>query len=402
MVTTGPASEEKNSAGAPAYRVETMISKPATLLMLAFALTSSAWAQTEGREVMFSGAEWTLRGDVALETHLGREALRFRNGAASLKGVDFGDGTIEYDVATSGDRSFVGVAFRIQESRIDYENFYLRPHQTGRFDAMQYTPVRNGAAAWQLYPEYNVSHEIPRDSWFHVRLVVEGSRMEVFLGGGTEPAQVIEDLRLDRSHGEVSLLAYFPANQPEGFYPTAYSNVVIRAVERGEDTSPRTRPEADPEMIQAWSLSPSFEATELPVRKIPADVLSEPWTSAHVDEKGRLNLSEHRAFPEDAEVATVLARVALHSEHARSVPLDFGFSDRASIFLNGELLFSGNNTYRSRSLRYLGVMTIDNDTLILPLKRGENELLFAVSESFGGWGLTARLPDRAGLRITAP
>ena len=379
-----------------------MLAKLESLFILLLALAPAANAQTEPRPVTFSGAQWTLRGDVTLGTHLGREALRFRNGAATLRGVDFTDGTIEYEVTTTGDRSFVGVAFRIQESRIDYENFYLRPHQTGRFDAMQYTPVRNGLAAWQLYPEYNASHEIPRDSWLHVRLVVAGRRMEVYLGGGEQPAQVIEDLRLDGAGGGISLLAYFPAAvERQGFYPTAYSNVVVRPGEAVENPA-LERPEPGPEMVAAWSLSPSFEASELPLREIPSELPSAPWTLARADEKGRLNLAEHRAFPSGAEHGTVLARVTLRSEEARPVPLDFGFSDRASIFLNGELLFSGDNSYRSRSLRYLGVMTIDNDTLVLPLEKGDNELLFAVTESFGGWGLTARLPDRVGVRVSTP
>jgi hypothetical protein len=33
------------------------------------------------------------------------------------------------------------------------------------------------------------------------------------------------------------------------------------------------------------------------------------------------------------------------------------------------------------------------DELILPLKRGDNELWFAVSEDFGGWAVTAALPS---------
>jgi hypothetical protein len=32
------------------------------------------------------------------------------------------------------------------------------------------------------------------------------------------------------------------------------------------------------------------------------------------------------------------------------------------------------------------------DELILPLKRGDNELWFAVSEGFGGWAVVAQLP----------
>ena len=66
-------------------------------------------------------------------------------------------------------------------------------------------------------------------------------------------------------------------------------------------------------------------------------------------------------------------------------------------FINGKLLFSGDNSYRSRSLRYLGVMTLDHERLALPLVKGDNELIVAVSESFGGWGVTGRFDSLDGL-----
>ncbi len=91
----------------------------------------------------------------------------------------------------------------------------------------------------------------------------------------------------------------------------------------------------------------------------------------------------------------------IHSTSEQTKQLNFGASDKVSIFLNGRVLFTADNTYRSRSLRYLGIMTIDNDALFLPLKQGENELIFAVSEAFGGWGVTARLEDLAGIRLVA-
>jgi hypothetical protein len=81
--------------------------------------------------------------------------------------------------------------------------------------------------------------------------------------------------------------------------------------------------------------------------------------------------------------------------------MGFGFSDRGSVFLNGRLLFTADNTYLSRSGRYLGVMTVDNDTLYLPLAAGDNELVFAVTEAFGGWGFVARLGDTEGIRVAA-
>jgi hypothetical protein len=62
-------------------------------------------------------------------------------------------------------------------------------------------------------------------------------------------------------------------------------------------------------------------------------------------------------------------------------------------------VFSGDNTYRSRSQRYLGVVTVENDAVYLPLRRGENELVVAVAESFGGWGLIARFGDMRGIAV---
>jgi hypothetical protein len=95
----------------------------------------------------------------------------------------------------------------------------------------------------------------------------------------------------------------------------------------------------------------------------------------------------------------VLARVVIRSDSAQVKKLGFGFSDQGSIFLNGRILFSANNTYRSRSQRYLGVVTVDNDAIYLPLQEGENELVIAVSESFGGWGLIGRFADLDGISV---
>ena len=62
------------------------------------------------------------------------------------------------------------------------------------------------------------------------------------------------------------------------------------------------------------------------------------------------------------------------------------------MYLNGRLLFGANDNYRSRDYRFLGSIGWF-DTLWLPLAEGRNELVFAVSEDFGGWGLQARFPD---------
>ena len=53
------------------------------------------------------------------------------------------------------------------------------------------------------------------------------------------------------------------------------------------------------------------------------------------------------------------------------------------------MLYLGNNAYGSRSPEFAGIVGL-NDTLYLPLKKGDNELMLLVGESFGGWGFMAR------------
>jgi hypothetical protein len=40
--------------------------------------------------------------------------------------------------------------------------------------------------------------------------------------------------------------------------------------------------------------------------------------------------------------------------------------------------------------------------VFLPLEKGRNEVRFAVTEAFGGWGIQARLPELAGITIVEP
>lgn len=42
---------------------------------------------------------------------------------------------------------------------------------------------------------------------------------------------------------------------------------------------------------------------------------------------------------------------------------------------------------------------VENDAVFLPLAKGRNELVFAVAEYFGGWGLIARLDDASLVQV---
>ena len=92
---------------------------------------------------------------------------------------------------------------------------------------------------------------------------------------------------------------------------------------------------------------------------------------------------------------TVLARTTIHSRDPRTAELAFGLSDRVTVYLNGRLLYRGADEYQSRDYRFLGSIGYF-DRLYLPLVAGANELVLAVSEDFGGWGVQAKLGTSSG------
>jgi hypothetical protein len=68
------------------------------------------------------------------------------------------------------------------------------------------------------------------------------------------------------------------------------------------------------------------------------------------------------------------------------------------VYLNGRALYGGDDSNRSRDYRFLGSIGWF-DAVWLPLDEGENELVLAVSESFGGWGVQARFPSPDGIEL---
>jgi hypothetical protein len=106
-------------------------------------------------------------------------------GAATVKDLDLRDGVIDMDVATPAARGFFGIQFRADSANAEF--VYLRQHKSGLPDAMQYTPVLNTGLNWQLYsgPGFTGAVDIPRETWFHLRLAIAGARARLTRGACT-------------------------------------------------------------------------------------------------------------------------------------------------------------------------------------------------------------------------
>jgi hypothetical protein len=360
------------------------LSKKALVPAASLALLLSLPALAQRTNVPFDAEHWVLDSAKVAEM-AGRTAL---TGLAVLKGVEFQDGTISFDVwapdvRKTGGRAYPGVMFRMA-SPGDTERLYIRPHRAGLYaDAVQYAPVFNGVAGWQLYSGEGFTAEaaFPFEEWVPVRIEVAGRQARVFVGSGPAPVLEVGDLKRGVSKGAVALFA-------EG--AAFFSNFSVMP-----DPSLRLSPPPPsfgvPGAIREWELSKGFPALLLESGRYPDAGMpgAAEWRKVEAAPNGLVDIARFVRF-NGVEPETVFARTTLRSDgNGEPIELDFGYSDAVDIFLNGAPLFSADSSYRLRDPSFLGIAGYW-DTVRLPLRKGDNELLLVVREGFGGWGFMAR------------
>ncbi|MEO1262297.1 MAG: hypothetical protein AAFZ15_26055 [Bacteroidota bacterium] len=356
--------------------------------------------------VPFTSDRWDINASGAIiDGYQGEEnALLLQDGSATIKDADFLNGIIEFDIYLANRRGFPGILWRIVDGA-NYEEFYLRPHQSSNPDAMQYTPVFNGLNGWQLYHDqgaavqdgritwrmegntgYNTIYTYPFDRWLHVKLVVAGTRTDVYFDRSDTPTLQIRELLRAPAAGAISLRTFTS--------PVYFANFSFEKTEN-PPLSPLTESSREPvaHTVNQWQVSNAFKADELGEgHQLNATfVNSQSWNKLQCNRNGLGNIAQVTPR-EDRSLNTVLAKTTITSEGAQTKRLDFGYSDRVKVYCNGQLLYAGNNGFRTRDYRYLGTIGYF-DSVYLPLKNGKNEIVFAVSESFGGWGIQAKLEN---------
>ena len=311
----------------------------------------------------------------------------------------FADGTVEFDLALTGDRSFVYLQFRMVSDE-EHEEIYFRPHQSLLPDAIQYTPVFHGAGNWQLYhgEGYTAAAPLPPNAWIHIKLVVSGSRAAVFVGDTETPQMAIPRLARSPEAGYVAVRSFLPGGRPEGVYPAHYANFVVRPGDVPFDFSQvPVREERKAGVVDTWSLSPAFVPPDGGVvRDVPP---VSTWRRVTAEPSGLVVIGRYLGRLKGTRRVAALAGVSLVAAEARTVRFRMGYSDQVSVFLNGTLLFSGDDSYSFNFPRRQGLIGLSQGTLYLPLRRGDNELLLAISDAFGGWGVMGRLDEAEGVSV---
>ena len=372
------------------------------LLLLALIAIGLRPVQAQPAEVPFDSSAWNLEDAVAAEVveHRGQQSLYLEGGAAWLEDVAFTDGTIEFDTAMPGERGFVGVRFRAPSDEPGgWEDVYVRLHKSGSPDAVQYTPAFNGANAWQFYGQGQGwgTATFDKEGWVPVRLEVASNRVRVFVGDTEEP-NLEARLRRDERSGRIGVWA----GTSEGVYLSNFRHTPQAPTE--EDLL--AQPETPPGTLARWEITPAFLASERDLSMAP-DTAALSWTSVTGEPDGLLNLSRfldaNAVRPQDGPpgppaLAGTYVRATVYADEAQTKKLLFGYSDNAVVYLNGQPLFAGQAAFRSRSPLFQGMLGL-NDALYLDLEEGANELVFALTEIFGGWGLKARFEDPSGIRL---
>lgn len=348
----------------------------------------------EPRNIPLDAAHWKVE---AVESrwgeHLGRPSLRLKGGIATVKEVSVQDGSLRFDIAFSGERGFMGGVWRVRGAT-GYEEFYLRPHQSGKPDANQYTPVFNGLSGWQLYhgARYAVAVAYPFCQWIPVKIAFSGRYAEIYVLDMEEPVLVVSDLKRAIEAGGVGLSAgnFAPAYFSNFSYTVASDRSLLSGKPEDEQNAARGT-------IRAWWVSEAFRETSLTKFTLEdADLEGRSWTRIATEGSGLLNLARVQGIVLCKN--TAFARVTIVSRRDQIKKLEFGFSDRVKVYFNGRLLYGGDDTYMSRDYRFLGSIGYF-DQLYLPLVEGENELWMAVSEDLGGWGVQATIEDPTDITI---
>ena len=311
---------------------------------------------------------------------------------AVSRSATFSNGTIDFDIKPLA-YDDTGIIFR-RRGEAGGEMVYLRanPDCPAADDCIQYAPIIHGGMEWDLYPDHQGPAPINPAGWNHVRIVVAGREMLVFVNHAADPSLVVPRLQGATSAGGIAFKG-----------PAVYADLVVVS---GSPSAlpPLTDRAPDPGTIMTWSTAaPTALVAGRPVAAsdIPQ---AGGWRPIEAEPTGLVNLS--RAF-EVHRLSTGWLRTTVMSATAVHRRLQLGWIRQVSVFLNGVEVFSGENPYRpvAKRLSPDGRLAKDDASIPLDLKPGKNDLVLAVGDTWltstntekptpYGWGAQASLPPK--------
>jgi hypothetical protein len=361
----------------------------------------SAVAAAQAGNVPLSPEAWIATDSMRFVPYLGRASLYINRGVALVRGASMENGVLDLDLAASDTTNFLGVAFRAASPRFS-NVLFLRPGASGTEEAVQYGPAFNSlGVAWQVYhgDGANAVADVPRNRWTHVRIELDGPVARLYVDTATAPTLVVPRLVASGGTG----LGVWAGAFGRGAY---FSNVRYAAAPGSSAEPPAPTP--PPGTIPGWEISNAVEVADFTPAALPA-LGRLTWEPVKAEPEGFVLINRYReapvgGVPRDSTGAVltdsvmtgkiagsriVYARTTITAAHEETRRLQYAYGNGVVIYLNGRPLAFAMNPGGLRS--NLGVMARVGDAVYLPLRRGRNQLIFAVIECTGGWAFSARL-----------
>lgn len=377
----------------------------ASSVLIALSLATIAAAGTMDTQVPMDGRIWqTMRGNVTYNAK--DDAIDLgASSSAELKSETFGSGTIEFDMKASG--GIMGVTFHQQGKTGDA--LYFRPSAdcVTSDDCMQYMRMDHGIFEWDLFGKNQTHAPFHPDSWNHVKMLVRGRQMSVWINGKRLSLPV--DGALVGAHDEGGITLHGPAT---------YAHFTIRP-EAGSMGQPQGRhgSAVDPHFIRDWQISRALVMPSvfdhaldentgvLPVpRSMPAPDMH--WRKLQAMPSGLVNVTA--ALGDDQKGDHIVAawlKTTLLSDRNQIKHVSIGWVREVWVFVNGKLVYADKNLYGipGASKKPDGRLSLENGAFDLPLAKGPNDVAVMLDDNMGGgaqhfgWGLMLRLADTNGV-----
>lgn len=331
-------------------------------------------------------------------------AMRIGHNAGPVvaRNIDFSEGVIDFDIQPT-DSTFASFNFHWQDAK-EMECFYFRTDwgsgHPDRMEAVQYTPIIGGVNCWKLMPYYQGNASFRQDTWNHVRLVIVGRQMLIYVNSDTRPTLAIPRLEGNPTHGSFSFggqmtVAHLtvgpvpsPAagwlSGPEGYDPTDNDPRYLR---HWQVTQPDTLP-----------LGVDFSENLMPGKQTA-------WSPIQAERRGLINLvrkfgGNNARRPDGSRLHKIVwLKTTLQAEREGIYKMRLGFTDDIWVFINGKFLYSDRNHFNEPNAKPPAArVSLDNSILDLPLKAGVNEVLIGVGNKYD-WGIVARLDNATEVKI---
>ena len=346
--------------------------------------------------IAMTAEHWQAKENAEFLRELGffHGLMRLNSGKAVLKNVTFSDGTIEFDINTIG-RGMPGIAFRQQDEK-NFELLYLRPDPScPAFRAcIQYAPQTHGVTLWDFFPQYQNRAPLRENGWNHIKMVISGRRMNVFVNDVISPTLEVGRLEGDAMKGGLQLQG-----------PGTFANLVITP-DRVDGLSPE--PVGDPldgdrGLVRNWRVS---KYSVLPLGEdatyegMPGG--SQEWQMISTERNGLVNISRvyGRPLPEPNRAVAWL-KTTITSDRKQTKKADVGWTRELWVFVNGKLVYADKNLFEQEGARKFpdARCSLENGSFALPLEAGDNEVSVAIANNFFGWGMMLRLANPEGVHL---